>query len=392
MHICIIGRGVHPPWISGEDALTKEIINCLKEKLDLSLVTTTNIRNWQGYTKESIDFMKNVDETVMINSTGNFYTDSLVMWAGLNRLVKRKKVDLIHMIGVNPGIFTFLSKLSRRSRKLKLVRHAYMPPFQGESIFNYLERPFLRGVYSRLDAIFVTSSLIQSWLLNSRINAKRIFVIPPPIDHEFFKPIENKMARGSCVPHEDRHIILYMGPIYPSRFPMLEILKMFELLKSGGLEVALLIVARGYRDDGRWVSRIKEVALKMNLQENVKVYIRALNQKEKVDLYNLADIVIFPYKGFVAADPPLTLLEAMSCGKIVVASKVQSIPRIIRHGVNGLLVDKPRSQQLAETINYALTSTQVEKIQTNARSTIIDNFSGSKIAEKLLHVYDELVN
>ena len=68
--------------------------------------------------------------------------------------------------------------------------------------------------------------------------------------------------------------------------------------------------------------------VKLGLQDNVNVDIRALNETEKIALYNTADIILLPFGGLVGAtQPPLVLLEAMSCGKVVLGTKTQDMPK-----------------------------------------------------------------
>ena len=54
---------------------------------------------------------------------------------------------------------------------------------------------------------------------------------------------------------------------------------------------------------------------------------------------NKSDIVLFPFTTSVrdVVDPPITMLEAMSCARIIAASKTLSIFSIIKNEFNGFL-------------------------------------------------------
>jgi glycosyltransferase involved in cell wall biosynthesis len=71
------------------------------------------------------------------------------------------------------------------------------------------------------------------------------------------------------------------------------------------------------------------------------------------DVMSAADVVVVPSvidrAGRVDATTS-TLLEAMACGRPVVASSVGGIPEIVTHGYNGLLVPPKDSQALAAAI------------------------------------------
>jgi glycosyltransferase involved in cell wall biosynthesis len=64
------------------------------------------------------------------------------------------------------------------------------------------------------------------------------------------------------------------------------------------------------------------------------VLLGRLSEKELIDEYQKCDALLFPSRfegfGYVA-------LEAMSCGKPVVATDSSSIPEVVENGVSGLL-------------------------------------------------------
>ncbi len=69
------------------------------------------------------------------------------------------------------------------------------------------------------------------------------------------------------------------------------------------------------------------------------------------DLYAAADVVVMPTLGDNA---PLGLLEAMACGKCVVATDTGGIPEVISDGVSGLIVPRRSGPALASALQRAL--------------------------------------
>jgi len=395
LNVCFVGRDVHPPWISGEPAITRGLINCLQGnqgKLRLSLITTIDATRCHD-TKGLTDFIKRLDDYILMQSSRNYYSSSIVLWRGLAKLTERKNIDIIHMISVCPFIFAPLSRLIGGTHRPKFVRHILMPYFQSEGSLRYAINPIRRAFYSKfVDDIVVTSPLTKKWLIKLNIlgKNKRIFVIPPPLDCEFFKPLTHRQKTGLFPPDCD-YRILYIGPMSPARFPVVNVLETVKILKKNGLNVNLLVLARGTEFDYLWVNTINKRATKMGLNKNVTACVKTLSEEEKLDYYNSADSVIFPWtRSFVGAvEPPLTLLEAMSCGKIVVASKVEGITQIVEHDTNGILVDIVSADKFAEGITHALTLKKTNRIQINARQTIINRFSNYEIRKRLLCLYSD---
>ena len=64
-------------------------------------------------------------------------------------------------------------------------------------------------------------------------------------------------------------------------------------------------------------------------------------------LLNLADVVVQPSEGEGLAR---VYLEAMACGRLLVASDIPAAREVIRHGENGLLFPKADVQQLSATL------------------------------------------
>lgn len=60
---------------------------------------------------------------------------------------------------------------------------------------------------------------------------------------------------------------------------------------------------------------LNKLITKMGLKDNIAIRVKDIEEQEKVLIYNMADIVMYPAVEFVAIDPPLSLLEAMACAR-----------------------------------------------------------------------------
>ncbi|NEQ51969.1 MAG: glycosyltransferase [Leptolyngbya sp. SIO3F4] len=81
-----------------------------------------------------------------------------------------------------------------------------------------------------------------------------------------------------------------------------------------------------------------------------------------------------------------SMLEALSTGCLLVASKTQPVEEVIQDGVNGLLVDFFDPEAVVERIIEALDHPDcMQHIRTQARQTILDNYDLDKLLQKHLH-------
>lgn len=71
-----------------------------------------------------------------------------------------------------------------------------------------------------------------------------------------------------------------------------------------------------------------------------------------------------------------SMLEAMSTGCLIIASRTQPVTEVIHDGINGFLVDFFSPNNIVDKIEYVLdTPPGTELIRTNARKTIIEKYN-----------------
>jgi glycosyltransferase involved in cell wall biosynthesis len=100
--------------------------------------------------------------------------------------------------------------------------------------------------------------------------------------------------------------------------------------------------------------------------------------------YAAADVGVFPSIGDEAFG--ITIAEAMSCGKPVIASHVGGIPEVVgNEGTCGLLVPPADPSALAQTM-HALASDSARRASMGraARARVVQNFTWEKSARRLL--------
>jgi glycosyltransferase involved in cell wall biosynthesis len=69
------------------------------------------------------------------------------------------------------------------------------------------------------------------------------------------------------------------------------------------------------------------------------------------------------------------MLEAMSCGCVVIGSNTPPVLEIIEDNYNGLLVDFFNPEQIVQKINDVLENPKkMQTIKDNARNTIVKNY------------------
>jgi glycosyltransferase involved in cell wall biosynthesis len=90
----------------------------------------------------------------------------------------------------------------------------------------------------------------------------------------------------------------------------------------------------------------------------------------------LCDLVLQPS---VWDGMPNSVLEAMACERLVLASDAGGIPEVLQHGVNGAVVRKTELNHLGKAIIETLDLPEDDRrsLQAAARQAILERFTGS---------------
>jgi len=141
--------------------------------------------------------------------------------------------------------------------------------------------------------------------------------------------------------------------------------------------------------------RLLAIGKSLGLEDRLTVRRVDLSEDDRVVAYNEADVVIFPYVGPVPerlADPPFGILEAMACGRLVLATDVLSISEVVNDEETGFVARDSTSEQIADGLYRALTTRDGNRIEKSARQRIMSEFSYPQVRERLIGSYTSLLH
>lgn len=204
-----------------------------------------------------------------------------------------------------------------------------------------------KEIAQRADLI-IASTDFEKTFISEHLGAKtdRIEIIPCGVDTKLFTP----NASDGNLWKRQRHVkrILFVGRLNPIKGLETLVDAMEILLERYGTNgVELFIIGGSHEESSReYVKKIKERALAKGLDDNIW-FAGSQPHNRLVQFYHGADVCVFPslYESFGMA-----ALEAMACGRPVVASRVPGFANIIEDGDSGLLVDAGRADELAGEI------------------------------------------
>ena len=146
--------------------------------------------------------------------------------------------------------------------------------------------------------------------------------------------------------------------------------------------------------DGTDLERLKTLAEEFSVSESIR-FPGTVSRTDVPAYFHLCDIftlpAIFDPKGNVDGCPNV-ILEAMACGKPVVASGISGIPVVVKANETGILVEEKNVTQLAAALVVLLTDKQKrEQFGRAGQQRILNELTWDKVIEQIKDVYQRSV-
>lgn len=305
--------------------------------------------------------------------------------ASMLRWNARVRFDLIHAHWVVPGggIGDVVSRLTGAPLVISL---------HGSDVFmlekNAVARWVARTAFGRARYVTGCSSDLLERAQRHGLSPARSRLIPYGVDTARFRPdramgLEQKGKLG--IP-ESAPVVLALGRlVYKKGFEYL-VRAMPRLLEQWP-DLRVVIAGGGALED-----ELRGLARDLGVESHLLLP-GSVPWEETVRYLNMADVFVVPsvhdQQGNVDGLPN-TALEAMACGKPLVASRVAGIPEVVRDGENGLLVGEKDPVQLAAAILQLLASPEMAARMGQAnRNKLEQELTWHSIARRFVEVYEQ---
>jgi glycosyltransferase involved in cell wall biosynthesis len=280
-----------------------------------------------------------------------------------------KNVDLVFAPFFEYVVFEFLL-LKLICKKAKFVVYI---------IGDYPEWNYRKKKNKLLKIFLLTSQKLsqlladECWILSDYLMSK-------------YKTKNSVLIRSSSIKKEDisspktinleKITLIFVGRLAEEKNPYIPIL-IVKKLKEKGYNVNLNLVG-----DGMLKAKMEELIQKLGLDENVKMFGWIKDRGKLFEILRESDILVFTSKPGEGLG--LTILEAMSQGLPVIATKCGGPEEVIEDGINGYLVnystDEDIINQFVEKIEFLIKHPEIyEKISKNnlekAKEWTMEEFS-----------------
>ena len=302
----------------------------------------------------------------------------------LKSIIRKHEIQIIHV----EGRFFPISFISAFLNILIFKKKMYIS-IQGRLKFgltglieNIFDKTITRYIYSKLSKILCVSLSLKRRLIKFRIHDQNLMIIPNGVDIDKFRSI----GKGSYLDKYLKNSIDYKKVVFVGRLDLQKgveyLIRAIPNVINNFTNVHFFILGNG-RLEGNLKILAKSIAI-----EKYVTFIDLIPLEDMPKFYSAADIFCLPsiHEGF-----PLSIVEALSIGLIIVASNTGGIPEAIIENENGFLFKPTNIKQLSVKLLKALNLSQDEivQIQKNNIQKACRTYSWEKIVDKIIKIYIE---
>lgn len=314
------------------------------------------------------------------------------------RLLRQEQIDIIHSQWLVPqGLVGAICKKLLGVRHVATIHSSEMTLIKKVPMGRHL----VEFIANNTDIIISVSSHRSEELLTyispriSKLSEKKIKIIPPVgVDvADIYDEIELKnLKRKLRIKHNinSEFVILFVGRLIEVKGCEDLIRSMDYIVKDSICNACLLIVGSGPLE-----YKLKGFVNELGLDNYIR-FEGTISHDFIWEYYSLSDVVAFPSivdsSGYEEG-LPIVLLEALSFGKSIVATKTRGVMEVIEDGYNGFLVPEKSPRELAYTIVKVLSDKNLVNIfSINGMKTAKERYSWDTIIKKHCAIYGSLTS
>ena len=310
---------------------------------------------------------------------GSVFYKSYIFLIGIFKLsvtlISNRRIKIIHIHGASNSSFYrkfIVFFISRYIFRKKVIYHIH-----GGGFGNFYKKS---GNFSRrLIRILINSSdcvitLSQSWYkyFSENFNIKKLVVLPNIIDYP------HKLERTT---NPDILTFLFFGLICEAK-GIFDLLNVIENNKEDYKNRLRLLVG------GNGETKRLKTLINQNHTSQIVEFLGWVDNDKKSAAFNNSDVFVLPS---YAEGLPISILEAMSYGKAIIATDVGGVSEVVRENENGILIEPGNQQQIKLAIDNLLENKDLVKKFGVVSELIVQSYMPDEVMKKLEDIYKSLL-
>lgn len=298
--------------------------------------------------------------------------------------LSKVKPDILQCVSIKPVLYGAIAGSLVGLKRIVCLVNGLGYAFEGSNLkgkiikklafilYHYaFRKPGIRVIFQNPDdrAFFITNQLVKV--------EKTLLIRGSGVDMNKFKP---SPQANNLSP-----VVLFVGRLLWNK-GIRELIEAAKVLKTEKLDFCLRIVGG---PDRKNPGAVPVEYLEELHEQGIIDWVG--RQTDMPHFYREADIVCLPTQYFEGL--PLTLLEAASTGRALVATDMPGCREIVRNGVNGYLVPPKSVVGLTDALRSLIKNSDLRKeYGVNSSQIVKEEFSSDIIQSELVSVYESLLN
>lgn len=223
----------------------------------------------------------------------------------------------------------------------------------------------------------------------------KLNIIHDGIDTNIFKPLPDSNFKTNDLDLSNvKHLVTYASNLLAPYMGFDQfMLSLPAVLKSKPDAHVVILgsdrVSFGQKDGDEKKSYKSMILEKVDLDPERVHFIDRLAYEDYIRLLQASAVHIYIDSPLLVSRP---LLEALSCGCLVIASDLPPIKEVVKDGTNGIIVDFTSSEKIGQKIIDCLEFPSfMEAVKQKASQTIADNYALEKMVPQQLDMIKKLI-
>jgi glycosyltransferase involved in cell wall biosynthesis len=311
-----------------------------------------------------------------IRAAGTFLFETLPAALRLSRIFREEGPDIVHVCNGFRGNLDAI--VAARICGIPCIVHC-----KGFDKHSFVERAFAPGVAA---AVCMTRA-IEEHCKGQKVRPPEYSVIYDGLDLDEFKPTrERDDVREELGIDVDAPVVGVVGNIQEWKGQRVLLEAMVEVTKTSPSAVAM-IVGGAHRSGRQYAESLRQFVADNGLEDNV-IFTGA--REDVSDLMRCMDVVAHTS---IRGEPfGRVIIEGMSVGRPVVATRAGGVPEFVHDGDNGLLVPAGDAAALASTLSGLFSDERLRERLSEGALRAVQGFSVQHHVEEMTGLYERVAH
>ena len=363
-----------PPHMGGLERYVQEITSLIKREGDWDVIVVTSGKRCGADEREEKDgvIVYRLSYFCKISNT----PFSFSWFKKVKKIINEEHPDVINIHAPVAGIGDIAALFSKKIPVVVTYHSGSM--HKGKFIFDAIiwlyEHILMYHLLRRADRIVCSSDYIRNTFLRSYLY--KSVTITPAVDQNIFKP---KTTREHVVP-----TVLFVAGLSRAHKHkgLMSLFLAIQKLKERIPTIMLNVIG-----EGDMLEDYRDYAKELGIQSHVQFFGK-LDGEKLAEAYRQADVLAAPSTNESFS---MVVLEAMTSGLPVVATRVGGIPILVSHEETGLLFNVGNQEQFVSHL-YLLLSDKLlaEKYGTNGREKVRYSFGWESRMKQYINIFNDI--